>query len=326
MTSDLGQATARPSDAQTPPLPEELPMEVDIQTYLRGFTGKPVCYFPNPGNAGDNLITLGTHHAFRAAGLAYTTPRLKGFSPRGKVIFYGGGGNLVSDTRHSYRTIQALHREAGHLTILPHTIRGVDELIASFGSNVTVICRERVTYDYVTRLARGCTVLLSHDMGLHLDARRLLAETPRFPRLAIAGAWLRAVLTGQARTNLGNLVALLGGGPVTEANRAGRGQRRLVCFRTDDESTDIDLPPDNIDLPRVLALGGGPYALAAHVGQVFLRTIDRFDEVVTNRLHVAIGAALLGKQVKFHTNNYYKNRAVYEYSVRDRFPNVQWMG
>jgi hypothetical protein len=325
MTSGPGQA-APPPDAQTPPPPKEPPMEVDIQTYLRGFAGRPVCYLPNPGNAGDNLITLGTHDAFRAAGLAYTTPRLRGFSPRGKVVFYGGGGNLVSETRHSYRTLQALHREAEQLIILPHTIRGVDGLIASFGSNVTVICRERVTYDYVAGLARGCTVLLSDDMGLHLDARRLLAETPRFPRLAIGSAWLRAVLTGEGRTSLANLLTLLGGGPIAEADRAGRGQRRLVCFRTDDESTDIELPPENIDLPRVLALGGGPYALAAYVGQVFLRTIDRFEEVATNRLHVAIGSALLGKQVKFYTNNYYKNRAVYEYSMKDRFPNVQWMG
>ena len=301
-------------------------MEVDIHTYLRDFRGRPVCYFPNPGNAGDNIITCGTHQVLRAVGLDYVSPRLKGFSPRGKVILYGGGGNLVSETRHSFRTLEAMHAEADHLTILPHTIRGVDRLLSAFGSNVTVICRERVTYDYVTSVARGCTVLLSHDMGIHLDARRLLAETPRFPRLTIAAAVLRARLRGEGHTAPRNVLDLLRGGPIAEVDRVGLGQKRLTVFRTDDESTDIALPPDNIDLPRVLALGGGPYELAAYVAQVFLRTIDRFDEIVTNRLHVSIAAGLLGKQVQFYTNNYYKNRAVYEYSMKDRFPNVKWMG
>lgn len=301
-------------------------MEVDIHAYLRDFRGRQVCYFPNPGNAGDNIITCGTHQVLREVGLDYTTPRLGNFSPKGKVILYGGGGNLVSAARHSYRTIEALHAEAAHLTILPHTIRNVDRLLSAFGSNVTVICRERVSYDYVASVARGCTVLLSHDMGIHLDARRLIARMPRFPRLTIAAAVLRARLLGKGHAALGDVLTLLGGGPVAEVQRFGQGQTRLTCFRTDDESTDIALPPDNIDLPRVLALGGDPYELAVYVAQVFLRTIDRFDEIATNRLHVAIAAGLLGKQVEFHTNNYYKNGAVYEYSMKTRFPNVKWMG
>lgn len=301
-------------------------MEIDIPTYLQQFRNRPVCYFPNPGNAGDAIITMGTHHAFRHAGLDYTSPQIQGFSPAGKTIFYGGGGNLVHETRHSYRTISALHAEAGHLVILPHTIRDVDRLLAAFGRNVTVICRELRTYDYVRRTAAGCEVLLGHDMALFLDVRALLAMSFPTPRLTILMSVLKARLARQSHLMREPLLELLRGTAVARVDRLASPDRRLTCIRTDDESTNLAAPPDNIDLPRVLALGNSPYEVVAYIAHVFARTIDRFDEVVTNRLHVGITAGLLGKQVKFYPNNYYKNQAVYEYTVKDRFPNVTWMG
>lgn len=45
--------------------------------------------------------------------------------------------------------------------------------------------------------------------------------------------------------------------------------------------------------------------------------------VETDRLHVAIAASLLGKRVRIQNNSYGKNRAVYEFRLRDRFPNLE---
>jgi exopolysaccharide biosynthesis predicted pyruvyltransferase EpsI len=56
--------------------------------------------------------------------------------------------------------------------------------------------------------------------------------------------------------------------------------------------------------------------------QDFLRHIDQFEEVATDRLHVAIGAAILGKRVALVTNNYFKIRAVFDTSLKGRFPKV----
>jgi exopolysaccharide biosynthesis predicted pyruvyltransferase EpsI len=44
--------------------------------------------------------------------------------------------------------------------------------------------------------------------------------------------------------------------------------------------------------------------------------------VATDRLHVGIGAALLGKTCRLHDNSYGKNRAVYDHSIRNHFPAV----
>jgi exopolysaccharide biosynthesis predicted pyruvyltransferase EpsI len=57
-----------------------------------------------------------------------------------------------------------------------------------------------------------------------------------------------------------------------------------------------------------------------------LSVINKYNIVNTNRLHVCIGAALLGKQVNFYPNSYYKNESIFLMSLKDKFPNVRWCG
>ena len=56
----------------------------------------------------------------------------------------------------------------------------------------------------------------------------------------------------------------------------------------------------------------------------FLSAMLPFDEVVTDRLHGAIGAALLGKRVVMRDNSYGKNADVYEFSLAERFPRMRF--
>jgi exopolysaccharide biosynthesis predicted pyruvyltransferase EpsI len=53
----------------------------------------------------------------------------------------------------------------------------------------------------------------------------------------------------------------------------------------------------------------------------WLWTIARCDTVATDRAHVMIAAALLGKNVEYHGTNYHKVNAIAEYSLSD-FPVV----
>jgi hypothetical protein len=100
----------------------------------------------------------------------------------------------------------------------------------------------------------------------------------------------------------------------------------LNCFRLDGEATDIAIPEDNIDLPIVLMFGVSPAPVAHHAARSLIAALLRFDEIRTNRLHVAIAAGLAGQRTLFYPNNYFKCRAVWEFSMRDRFPHVTWMG
>lgn len=54
----------------------------------------------------------------------------------------------------------------------------------------------------------------------------------------------------------------------------------------------------------------------------FVARIGQYRHVVTNRLHVGICAALLGRQVTLLPNNYFKIRAIYQSSLQPYFPNV----
>jgi predicted O-methyltransferase YrrM len=54
----------------------------------------------------------------------------------------------------------------------------------------------------------------------------------------------------------------------------------------------------------------------------FLQSIRELRAIQTDRLHVAIGAALCGVQCELHDNLYGKNRAVYQHSLAGRFPQV----
>lgn len=100
----------------------------------------------------------------------------------------------------------------------------------------------------------------------------------------------------------------------------------LNCFRTDLEMTEIELTPDNIDLSELYKFGTVHPYLIEYSASKFLKFLNKYAEIRTNRLHVSIGGALLGKKVYLYPNNYFKNKAVYEYSLKDKYPNIHWMG
>lgn len=54
----------------------------------------------------------------------------------------------------------------------------------------------------------------------------------------------------------------------------------------------------------------------------FLEKIGQYKSISTNRLHVGIAAALLGRQTLIQANDYFKIRAIYHSSMRDYFPNA----
>lgn len=87
----------------------------------------------------------------------------------------------------------------------------------------------------------------------------------------------------------------------------------LYAFRCDKESVRSDLPVGNIDLSYD--------GWAKKPLDTLVAAMVPFAEVHTDRLHLGILGALLGKQVRLFPNSYYKNQAVFDYSL-SRFSNV----
>jgi len=96
----------------------------------------------------------------------------------------------------------------------------------------------------------------------------------------------------------------------------------LICFRDDVEST--------VDKEILIELiRQNPSALIEDIPRFgtlndFLTKISEAGCIYTDRLHVAITGAILGKETFLYPNSYWKNIGVYEYSL-STFPNVKFV-
>jgi GT2 family glycosyltransferase len=90
---------------------------------------------------------------------------------------------------------------------------------------------------------------------------------------------------------------------------SGSGNGTLNAFRTDDEATgEHPLPPENDDI-----------SLTAGSLDAWLRRIAAHGLIRTDRAHVMIAAAMLGKEVGFEPSSYFKVPAIAEYALGE-FP------
>ncbi len=290
------------------PSRDEMPEKSAVPGVIRSIAGGgPVHWLPNIGNAGDNLISAATVQMFERSGIAYRyIAGPAGFDSADKVVCYGGGGNLVEAYSDARGFLKQHHATARRLIVLPHTISGHDELLRSFGPNVTLICRDLVSYAHCRQTAQRADILVADDLALSVDASRLLGWRSLGARLADRrtsrllrreeAQWLAAV------------------GP----------SRELASWRSDIEASgDRNVPPAN-DISARFSVPFGRGLAALQISAHFLlRAVGRFEAIRTDRLHVAIAGAVLGKAVVLYPGSYFKNRAVYDLSLHS-YPNVRF--
>ncbi len=91
------------------------------------------------------------------------------------------------------------------------------------------------------------------------------------------------------------------------------------CFRTDSEKTLIKIPKNNIDLSNKLNKKENTTNINTikQVSLSIFNYLSKYETINTNRLHMAIAGSLLDKKVYFYSNSYYKNKAVYDYSIKN---------
>jgi exopolysaccharide biosynthesis predicted pyruvyltransferase EpsI len=265
-------------------------------------------WLPNVGNAGDNLIAAATSQYFERKKIAHATVAdPDAFDPAGKIVCYGGGGNLVAAYRDARNFLLRSHRSADHIIVLPHTIDQNDDLLSAFGANVTLICREMRSYEHCRRVATRARVCVADDMAFAIRPFPLVGR--RAKPLASADPDVQAGLLAAYNSVI--------------ADR--HPEQCLSVWRGDCEAHPGRDRPARNDISALFSVPfekGLPSMVAS--AQFLLRVIMRFSAVRTDRLHVAIAGALLGKRVELYAGSYYKNRAVYDFSLR-RFRNVRFV-
>jgi exopolysaccharide biosynthesis predicted pyruvyltransferase EpsI len=262
-------------------------MEKDsIIAFLKQYTNKKIIYIPNPGNAGDSLIALGTINLFDSININYEIGD-KNKLYENKLLFFGGGGNLVGLGYDQCKNFILNNQAKNKIVLLPHTINNEDKLIQNLSENVILICRELYSYNYVQKIIKNKNnVFISKDLAFYIDVQYL-----------------------------------------NTFHKKSKGV--CNCFRLDREKTGLKIPNNNNDISQTLRQGisnntSNLNAMHETCKKVFNYLAD-YEEINTNRLHVAIAGILLNKKVNLYPNSYWKNKAVYEYSIKEKYPNVKFI-
>ncbi|MEX2546838.1 MAG: polysaccharide pyruvyl transferase family protein [Chloroflexota bacterium] len=280
-------------DARVTPGPAGHPVR-DLLLSLRD--GPTVNYLPNPGNGGDALINVGFFDVAHSIGLRYRVIDRSARLTAQDVLIIAGGGGLVPEHEGTSAAVAQFNKTVGTLIVLPQTARENDDLLRSLGGNVHLFLRERMSYDYCLRTCDGPRVGFDHDMAFYADIgalkqRRGLSGFELTPRNGVSLALLTAL---KIRSRL---------------------TKRLVAFRVDKEARDRSRGSMATDVSKLCSFGTRTESQCYFAASQFVRTIDGFHEIHTDRLHVAIAAARLGKRTMLYDNSYFKCRAVFEASL-----------
>ena len=290
----------RDDPARTEPLssipPDRARLTTALASFLQTLRGEEILYYPTPGNGGDCVIQVGVYQALARAGVSFTPINLED-DVEGRTVMLGGGANLTPLYRELRDALEGRFLErCGRLIILPHTIRGNEDLLARMDGRATIFCRDPESYVHVQRHAATREVHLDHDMAVHIDIEQFYRDTACYTD---APGLFTSLVTGA-------------GGIFDPDDR----DTVRPFFRTDGErAPDTILPDGNLDISRIFELGTWPENSHKAVWG-FFEAIRRSGHVLTDRLHVGIAASLLEKPCIFYDNSYGKNRTVYMHSIR----------
>jgi exopolysaccharide biosynthesis predicted pyruvyltransferase EpsI len=260
-----------------------------MENLFNTFFRKEIMILLHRGNTGDGLIQEGTRSLLHKCKIVYK----EFFFPqdaRGEILLISGCGSISHDWDSGIKYISRYIDYFDRIYILPSSFVIASTKIRGFLANLSkkifIYCRERYSYDAVKNIAPfPQNIFLDKDMEFYMDHNM----------------W----------------------------KKDGRGI--LVAFRKDKEKN------KNIKF-RLIAMFHKLHT-AFFINRKYidvmqgsykewgtaLEIISKFEKVYTDRVHVAIAAALLGKKTHIYPNANHIVRGVYENSLA-HLPNVIWGG
>lgn len=289
-----------PGAASDPSLPGDA-----YRHLLAELAPRRVYLCPCPGNAGDELIVHGTRVLLESLGIEPTTD-----GGRADLLLYPGGNPTmwprVLDTWCGiWRRFPRVPFLVGPSTFQTRDTRWVDALAAAAREIVALVARDPVSFDALGSVtpARGARVVLGHDAAFNLLGSARLRSWREGAREDHDLCSFRDDHEGLQSRAARALAALEGVVPFS-GRLEHLARRRAVRARVRAISRGL-----RGDLPVWIGDAAGERF------DVFLDLLLRSREVHTDRLHVAIGGALLGKAVTAYATDYSKIEAVHAHSM-----------
>lgn len=277
----------------------DLPDLVDVKTLLVDWleSDSDVCFYPNPGNAGDCLIASATWQIFDDIGLAPVTLRPRDFKAGSKVIL-GGGGNLVPQYHDTERALKrCLELDVSRCILLPSTVRGHESLLKQLDSRFTMLCRDFESFSHVRQHVAGAKVFLAPDIVFGLEPHRLLARVKSLEhkyKLIFDKDWFNRRIKWRRAL----------------AYQKCRIADPLWILRCDIESKGAEAANELADLNGHFITKRMGRASCDQVSSDIVRLLMDALAVNTDRLHIAIPTLLLNRPLKIRDNSYGKLSAV----------------
>jgi len=256
---------------------------------------KPLIYFPNYGNLGDALIATGAKMAFEKIGVTVNPVDSLEKNPD-SVLIYAGGGNLVSYYNDCARFLMATLKKQNKVILLPHTVNGHEPLLNMLDQRHHIFCREAISYNYLSNYSLFSSYF-DHDLALRIDPDLLFAKYEILSN-SVPDKVIRMVEIILAKSILHSRIN----------DRVG------YLFRSDKESV-RDSKSNYFDISGLINAKWFLNNYSSLFSSVLLMSLSVFDRIFTDRLHVAIGASLLGIPTTLYNNSYYKNAAVFDASL-----------
>lgn len=284
-----------------------------------------IYYRANPGNAGDALIACGAFKLFNDAKLKIQIIDLDNFDATGKIVFYAGGGNLVGIYPEARDFFIKYHETAKLLVLLPHTVAENEDLLSMLGDNVILFARENVTYEHLKRNTSKAKVFLDHDLALHIDANEIINTSIRGIVPTIALKLLYKISKSPEFARLPQ-PAIMWRNTQFELSSLLKGDYNIGNFFREDVEKALDEAPEgNMDHSKIYEYGTRNDAITNYTTVRLMKYVNHFKKIRTDRLHICIAAGLLGKDVEFYPNSYFKCKAVYEFSLKNKLKTIKWM-
>lgn len=253
--------------------------------WLNAHRGREVIFAANPGNAGDGFIAHATYILFRRFGINWRRVADTHLKDLRDEVVVLGGGGNLIDGLY-FDTARRIEQIDEQNDCVVFPQSVIGfSTLFEAHSRLIVFCREEQSYCGLISKAPVVDARRAHDTTLYLTE-----------------------------------------GDFDSEHRHQRGSGVASVFRTDRESKLGSVPPDNLDISRSWDGDFWNDVRFAHAATTCMAAyLARYEAVETDRLHVAILAAFLGKKVCLFANSYFKNRAIFDSSLASRFPNVSFI-
>lgn len=256
----------------------------ELIAHLKQFAERDAVYLSSAGNFGDGLIGLGTLCLFEKIGISPVVQdtMIDSRVPDASYIIVGGSGGWLDGLWGHYAEIlDGFFQRGGQALILPSTVKGFNDFFEKYARQITIFARERRSYEHL---------------------------------LSIPGM--------QGRVFLCHDLAFATDFSVFKVHEPAIRSGRLNLFREDEEARSASHYTHNYDLSLLWnSVSWSDRAMCERRLAPLIDLMSQFEEIHTDRLHMTILATLLGCRVVMHPSGYFKNRAVFDYSL-SRFPNV----